>query len=66
MQCVLWRFKWISRNQDKLSYIFYLHKLSLSIDTILLHIFFSCNLLIFVYSPGIEKSKIRYFQSRIS
>ena len=46
------------QDKEKLSYRYYFHKVSLSIENILLHIFFSCNLLILGYSPGIEWSRI--------
>ena len=63
VQFLLWRFNWILRDQDKLSYRFYWYKISLSVDILLLGIFFSCNLLILGYSPGIEQSRIIYFHA---
>ena len=63
IQFVLWRFNWILRDQDKLSYRFYWYKISLSVDILLLGIFFSCNLLILGYSPGIEQSRIICLQN---
>ena len=63
VQFVLWRFNWILRDQDKLSYRFYWYKIYLSVDILLLGIFFSCNLLILGYSPGIEQSRIICLQN---
>ena len=62
VQCVLWRFNWIPRDQDKLSYRFYWHKISLSIVN-QFRVFFSCNLFILGYYPGIEQSRISLFQA---
>ena len=59
---VLWRFNLILRDQNKLFFMFYWHKISLSIDNLLLCISFSCNLLILGYSPSIEQSRISYFE----
>ena len=58
VHCVFWRSKWIPTDQDKLSYRFYLHKISLLIDNLSLHIIFSCNLLNLGYTPGIEQSRM--------
>ena len=61
VQRVLRRLNWVPKDKDKLSYRFYLHKISLSIDN-LSRIFCSCNLLILGYSPGIVQSRISYSQ----
>ena len=67
VQCVLWRFNWILRDQSKLSYRFYWYKISLSIDILLLlGTFFSCSLLILGHSPGIEQSRVIYFHTWIT
>ena len=64
VQCVLWRFNWILRDQSKLSYRFYWYKISISIDLLLLlGTFFSCSLFILGHSPGIEQSRVIYFHT---
>ena len=50
-------------DKDKLSYRFYWHKISLSIDNLLLRTFFSCHLFTLGYLPGVEQSRICYFQA---
>ena len=47
----------------RVSYGFYRHEISSSTDNLLCRTIFSCNLLIFGYSPGIEQSRISYFQT---
>ena len=47
----------------RVSYGFYRQKNSSSTDNLLWRTIFSCNLLIFGYSPGIEQSRISYFQT---